>query len=415
MRSVARSMRFGRDLSRVYACGMSSPPTPPAPDSSSDPIPARLLASLSHQIRTPLNGVIGMIELLGSTSLDREQQGYLDTLSQSAEALLVTLNAALELSALASAPPGRSLRAFSPRQLAQETTELVRPLAQAKQLPLLLWCEDLPAQVVGEPDRLQQLWLNLLSNAIKFTDRGEIRFTLQCSPDKDPKAASPLCLIGTVSDTGRGIARAQQDRIRLAFGDPERLGEIGFDKGLGLGLSIAARLAHRLHAALTLDSEPGSGTRVCLSVPVDPAPQVVDAGLTEAQQNQQLAALSVLVAEDNPVHQMLVLTLLKRLGIEATLAQDGAQALACAREQHFDVILMDIEMPVMDGEAATRAIRALEAADGGKRPWIIAMTARAFDEDRARCRAAGMDDFVSKPFRQEGLRDALLQRVRQGS
>jgi CheY-like chemotaxis protein len=357
---------------------------------------------------------MGMIELLRSTALDREQQGYLETLSQSAEALLVTLNATLELSALATAPSGQSLRSFSPRQLAEETAALMRPLAQAKHLPLLLWCEDLPEQVVGEPGRLQQLWLNLLSNAIKFTDRGEIRFKLHCSPAAEGTDAIALNLIGTISDTGRGISRAQQEKIRAAFDDPEQLGGSALDAGLGLGLSIAARLAQRLRAAFALESEPGNGTRMRLSVPVEQAPQIVGASLTEAQQNEQLAALSVLVVEDNPVHQMLVLALLKRMGIQAALAQDGAQALACTREHRFDVILMDLEMPVMDGEAATRAIRTLES-DGDNHSWIIAMTARAFDEDRARCRAAGMDDFVSKPFRQEGLRDALLQRVRQGA
>ncbi len=398
-------------------------------DPGADPASAQLLATLSHQIRTPLNGVIGMIELLRSTRLDREQARYLDTLNQSAESLLVTLDAALELSTLARARPAPDLSRFSPLQLAQDTTELLRPLAQGKGLQLLLWCDALPDQLLGEPTRLQQLWMNLLSNAIKYTDEGEVRFDLRVLPAPQ-SGADQVRLSGTISDTGRGIPGEQTARIREAFGHPDQQDLPALIDGLGLGLSIAARLAHRMKGALTIDSEPGLGTRLGFSVLVDVAQASPEGGLSTAQQMAQLAALRVLVAEDNPVHQMLALTLLGRFGIEAHLAQDGAQALARASEQHFDVILMDLEMPVMDGEAATREIRAIRAtgatgamsairtngpmtSEHAPRPWIIAMTARAFDQDRARCRDAGMDDFLSKPFRQDGLLNALLNAIRQ--
>lgn len=371
----------------------------------------RFLSTMSHELRTPLNGVVGMIELLRATRLDREQIGYIDTLSQSAEALLTIVNAVIDLSAIDSGQLERELRAFSPLRLAQDTIALVRPHAQAKGLGLLLWCDQLPDQVLGEPTRLQQVWMNLLSNAIKFTDRGEVRFDLQA----DTSGASTgqtghIRLHGKVSDTGRGIERDHQRRIIEAFNRSDITTPPGAT-GSGLGLSIASRLVRLMGGELTLDSEPGVGSRFGFSVQTDLPIEPSESSRPDLHVATPIEALRVLVAEDNQINQLLAMTVLAKFGIQAKLARDGVEAVEMAVHEPFDIILMDIQMPRMDGIDATRAIRK-NAKDGQPRPWIIAVTANAFDQDRERCLSAGMDDFVSKPFRQEALRDALMQSAR---
>ncbi|MFZ9406445.1 MAG: response regulator [Burkholderiaceae bacterium] len=374
----------------------------------------RFLSTMSHEIRTPLNGVVGMIELLRGTRLDREQTGYVDTLSQSAEALLTIVNAVIDLSAIDSGQLERERRIFSPLRLAQETLALVRPHAQAKGLRLLLWCGELPERLVGEPARLQQVWMNLLSNAIKFTDRGEIRFDLLAEmPDANSHEAR-IRLHGRVSDSGRGIEREHQRQIIEAFTRSDITTPPGAT-GSGLGLSIASRLVRLMGGELTLESEPGVGSRFGFSLETTLPVESAEAAGQSGPQSIPIAALRVLVAEDNQINQLVAMTVLAKFGIQASLARDGIEAVEMARQDAFDVILMDVQMPRMDGIDATRAIRALPSASDGRRPWIIAVTANAFDQDRERCLAAGMDDFVSKPFRQEALRDALMQSARRHS
>lgn len=370
----------------------------------------RFLSTMSHEIRTPLNGVVGMIELLRATRLDREQTSYVDTLSQSAEALLTIVNAVIDLSAIDSGQLERERRMFSPLRLAQETLALVRPHAQAKGLKLLLWCNELPETLLGEPTRLQQVWMNLLSNAIKFTDRGEVRFDLQAGLPEEHNGKRRVRLRGQVSDTGRGIEREHQARIVEAFNRSDITTPPGAT-GSGLGLSIASRLVRLMGGELTLESEPGVGSRFGFAVEAE---LLVDHAQPDDHAKSEaipIAHLRVLVAEDNQINQLLAMTVLAKFGIQARLARDGVEALDMAREETFDVILMDVQMPRMDGIDATRAIRAM-SAEQTQRPWIIAVTANAFDQDRERCLAAGMNDFVSKPFRQEALRDALMQSAR---
>jgi len=364
---------------------------------------SRFLATMSHEIRTPLNGVIGMIELLRGTPLDARQQDYLDSLLQSADTLLAIVNDVLDFSKIEAGRIELEQRGFDPLRLAQDVLTLMRPLADPKGLTLTLRAGALPARAVGDPNRLRQVWTNLLSNAIKFTARGEVGMALHA----EPLAAGGWRLHGEVSDTGIGIAESQRDRVFEAFGQADSSTTRRYG-GTGLGLAITARLVALMGGSITLSSVPGVGSRfgfTALLAAADPVPAAGAAEPEAADHPRPLERLRVLVAEDNPVNQTIAITVLERMGITATLVADGRAALQAVADGAFDVVLMDMQMPELDGVQATRAIRALGASVA--QPWIIAVTANAFEQDRQRCLAAGMDDFVAKPYKPGPLREAL--------
>jgi signal transduction histidine kinase/ActR/RegA family two-component response regulator len=381
---------------------------------------SEFLATMSHEIRTPLNGVVGMIELLRGTRLDGEQRGYVDTLLQSADTLFAIINDVLDFSRIEAGRLELERRPFSPLRLAQDVLAMLRPQAEHKGLAMLLWAGPLPERLLGDPTRLQQVWLNLLSNAIKFTERGEVRLELRGERLDDGRWR----LHGAVTDTGIGMNEAQRERLFEAFTQVDASMSRRYG-GSGLGLAISSRLVALMDGSITVDSRPGEGSRFGFDLRLDAAAAASASGIAGASQVAPAApaapacgvdgpdapqapppsTLRVLLAEDNPVNQMLALATLSKLGIEATLARDGAEAVDALRVAAYDVVLMDMQMPGVDGLEATRRIRAAGVAIA--QPWIVALTANAFDRDREACLAAGMDDFVAKPFRQETLRQAL--------
>jgi len=355
-----------------------------------------LLSSLGHDLRSPLNGVVGMVELLRGTRLDGEQRGYVDALQRSADALVDVVDDLLEVSSLNGGQVGLARGTFSPQRCAQDAIALLRPRAERKGLSLVFWSRAMPERLVGDAARLQQVLMKLLSHAIESTVRGEVRLELSALPQPDGRWR----LQGTVADTGVGLDAAQRARLASLFAG-ESAGPALREASSGLGLAICARLLALMGGALSVESRPGEGSRFRFDALLE-----ADATATATPGAPvSLSALRVLVVDDDAVSRTLAIGVLGRLGIAARIAHDGREAIVEVADRPYDVVVMDVRMPGLDGHEATRAIRALPP--GAHQPWIVALTSELHADDRRRCREAGMDDYIAKPFRAETLRETL--------
>jgi CheY-like chemotaxis protein len=355
-----------------------------------------LLAPLGQDLRSPLTGVIGMAELLRSTRLDGEQLGYLDALRHSADSLLATVDALVDLWSLDGDGSTQARTVFSPAQVAREVVERLRPRAEGKGLALLLWLNALPERAVGDPPRLRQALLRLLSAAIDTAPRGEVRLELSTRPDAD----GGWRLFGRLDGAGDPTDDGQHGRI-AANADDLALDPSLRDGRSGFAVAVCARLLERIGGRLEIDARADGSQRFRFDARFErEAPAPAPAG-----QPASLDALRVLVVDDDVVSRTLALAVLGRHGITARVAHDGREALVEVMSRPFDVVIMDVRMPGLDGLAATRAIRALPA--GGHAPWIVAVTSELHPDDRRRCSDAGMDDFIAKPFLADTLRAAL--------
>jgi signal transduction histidine kinase/CheY-like chemotaxis protein len=393
---------------------------------------SQFLASMSHEIRTPLNGVIGFTDLLAGTPLSAIQQKYVDNANTAGKSLLEIVNSILDLSKIEAGRMELECLPFDLIELIEELAEMVRLQARNKGLELRVEIrEDLNRQIISDPGRLRQILLNLLGNAIKFTEKGSVVLRMHYEALPNDQAVIRL----EVTDTGIGITEDQRKRLFHAFsqGDASINRKYG---GTGLGLVISRLLTDLLGGQLTVDSEPGKGSTFAILLEVsfgdiispenkirprtlsDPADvllsEVAGKSVDKAEEpalghGHDSAEHTVLVAEDIEMNMLLTRTLLKRTipSVRILEASNGAQAVQLYIENRPEFVLMDVQMPGMDGLAATRAIRKHEKAQGWKPIPIVALTAGVLNEEREECLRAGMDHFLSKPIDLKSLRPVI--------
>jgi len=362
------------------------------------------LAHMSHELRTPINGVIGMLELSRQAQHAQEQEEFLLTASNCADQMLLLVNDLLDFAKIEA---GQLLLEESTLTLRSLLGNLTRePIMRAAQKGLTLDVAigaDVPDEVTGDATRLGQVLLNLLSNAIKFTERGGIVLRVTALS----RRAEAAQIRFEVEDTGIGISADKQQHIFAAFAQADTSITRRFG-GTGLGLSISSQLVQLMGGSLSVHSEPGRGSRFGFTVTLGCTPQPAAGRPPATDTTHPAPALQaptprrVLLAEDNLVNQKLISTVLLRRGHQVDVADDGARAVAMAATQDYDVILMDLQMPELDGIQATRIIRWLNDHTS-RRPRIIALTAHALQSDAIRCREAGMDGYIAKPVKMQDL------------
>lgn len=353
-----------------------------------DRIKRNFLASLNHELRTPLTGILGMLDLLTETPLSEEQKDYVSSSRSCAELLLESITNAIEYSSLTNGTSGHTYSEFRPAEMLQAAVAAREPRARSKGLHLsLLLDPQLPELALSDPHRVRQILDVLLSNAIKFTAAGEIEVIASAAPQTDNR----MWLSISVRDSGPGIA---PDQLPQLFGGGKVVDNPLADPspGLRVGLALAKQITEAMDGSLQAESYPGQGSLFTFTIPISAAMgETPTPLLTETIER---LTTRVLLVEDNSVAQRFMTTLLERRGYAVTLAPDGQAALQEAARQRFDVILMDLQMPGIDGLETTRRLRQTEAA--ATLP-IIACTANPSSEVRADCTAAGMNDFLSKP------------------
>jgi signal transduction histidine kinase/ActR/RegA family two-component response regulator len=353
---------------------------------------SQFLAMISHEIRTPMNGILGTTELLLDTPLSHSQKRYALTAHHSGQALLALIDDVLDLSRIEAGKLAIHPASIDLRALAEESVQLMQAIAREK--PLHLSCHlppRLPARIEADPVRLRQLLVNLLHNAVKFTDRGTIELHILIQHE----TAEALRLRFEVRDTGVGIAPEQLDTVFEAFtqGDASSTRRHG---GSGLGLAIVKELTETMGGKVGARSSPGEGSTFWFELTLRRANHEPEAAEPPAADEDKHLGAHVLLAEDDPVNQMVVQEMLRRLGCEVDVAADGEAACKALTNGGYDLVFMDLHMPVMDGYEAARRIRENERARGERTP-IVALTADALAGDRERCLDAGMDDFMTKP------------------
>ncbi|AKG24619.1 hypothetical protein IJ00_12965 [Calothrix sp. 336/3] len=372
------------------------------------------IAMMNHEIRTPIASVTGITNLLLNTTLTEEQRDFINTINNSNQHLLRIINDILDFYKIESGKLELEIHPFSLKSCLDDCIKLLENSAKSKNLSLILtFADDIDITIFSDIVRVKQILVNLLSNAIKFTDVGSIEISVQIRPGND-KGKEPQELIFAVKDTGIGIPSDRLHRLFQSFSqvNPSTTREYG---GTGLGLAICKQLCERMGGAIWVDSEEGVGTTFYFTIAAPIIQKKIETQkvkpetkATDEVIDAQMAKthpLRILLADDNLVNQRIICLTLQRMGYKADLASNGVEVLDALRSQSYDVILMDVRMPKMDGLEATQKIR--QELASSDRPWIIALTANAMFNDRETCLAAGMNDYLAKPIRIPELVAAL--------
>jgi signal transduction histidine kinase/CheY-like chemotaxis protein len=372
---------------------------------------SEFLANMSHEIRTPMNVVIGLSNILSrSEPLTARQKEFISTLQLSAESLLTLLNDLLDFSRLETQNYKLEHIPFSLADIADETARILSVKAREKGLNLECDFNAIRNRLYkGDPTRLRQCLVNICGNAIKFTEKGEVRLTINRTKSTDEQTDD---ITITIADTGIGIARDKMDMIfdKFTQADSSISRKYG---GTGLGLAITKSFVEMMNGTITVDSTPGSGTTFTLRLPLRrmAGESLPDSNSTAAaHEGQDFAGHTVLLVEDYAPNAMVASLYLEEFGFACDIAESGTQALEKFRRHSYHAVLMDVQMPGLDGFETTRALRRIESETGKPRVRVIGMTAHALKGDREKCLDAGMDDYLAKPFEREALREKLINK-----